>query len=145
MKCKDVMTSDLSLCVGTDMVSGAARLMKEGAVGPVPVVEDLQSRKVEGILTDRDIAVKVVAEGHDPASTEVRDVMTRRLIACGPEDDIKAATEAMAREQVRRVLVVDQDGTLQGIISQADVARRIGDTRKTGSVVRDISRPGAQP
>lgn len=139
MKCKDVMTTNVSCCLPTDAVSEAAHQMKDRRIGPIPVVESMASRKVRGILTDRDIAVKVVAEGRDPRTTPVSLVMTSNLVTCHPEDDVEGAMEAMTGQLVRRVLVVDELGILQGIISQADVATRVNNAKKTGEVVREIS------
>jgi CBS domain-containing protein len=139
MKCKDVMTTNVSCCLATDPVSEAAHQMRDRQVGPVPVLDDLASRHVAGILTDRDIAVKVVAEGRDPDATPVSLVMTNELVTCHPEDDVDDAMEAMSHRLVRRVLVVDERGTLQGIISQADIATRVNNNKKTGEIVREIS------
>lgn len=139
MKCKEVMTSNLSCCLPSDSVSEAAHQMKDRKVGPIPVVESFDSRKVWGILTDRDIAVKVVAEGKDPNATPVSVVMTSDLVSCHPEDDVDDAIEAMSQQHVRRILIVDERGVLQGIISQGDIATRVNNTKKTGEVVREIS------
>lgn len=141
MKCQQLMTENPSYCLATDTVDKAAQVMKDKHVGPVPVVENSQTRRVAGILTDRDIAVKVVAERRDPSRTAIDEVMSRDLVTCDPEDDVEKALEAMARHRLRRVLVVDQSGALRGIISQADVARRVSQPAKTGEVVREISRP----
>lgn len=142
MKCKEVMTTDMACCLPTDSVAEAAHHMRDRHIGPVPVVQSLASRKAWGILTDRDIAVKVVAEGRDPASTLVSMVMTNDLITCHPDDDVEDAMSVMTERQVRRVLVVDEDGVLRGIISQADIATRVNNNKKTGEVVREISENG---
>lgn len=142
MKCKEVMTADVTCCVPSDPVSAAAHRMRDRRIGPVPVVQNLATRRVEGILTDRDIAVKVVAEGRNPESTPVSMVMTNSLVTCHPEDDVEDAMAAMKDRLVRRVLVVDEDGILQGIISQADIATRVNNAKRTGEVVREISEDG---
>lgn len=139
MKCREVMTTDVSCCITTDPVSEAAHRMKDRQIGPVPVVESLTSRKVRGILTDRDIVVNVIAEGRNPNTTLVSEVMKSDLVTCDPENDIADAIAAMTRRAVRRVLVVDEHGVLQGIISQADIATRVRDAMKTGELVREIS------
>lgn len=144
MKCQEVMTENPSYCLTSDSVMQAARLMKGEHVGPVPVIEDPASKRVAGILTDRDITVKVVAEGRDPNSTPVREVMSTSLVTCKPDDDVDDALEAMKEHQVRRVLVVDDSHSLRGIISQADIATRLDKIKKTGEVVKEISQPGGE-
>jgi CBS domain-containing protein len=134
------MTTDLSCCVAEDTVDRAARIMRDGDVGPVPVVNNQSENRLVGIVTDRDIAIKVVAAGRDAQTTRVRDVMSENLVTCGPEDHYTEALDAMASNQVRRVLIVNGDGTLAGIISQADVARRSSE-EEVGEVVEEISEP----
>jgi len=114
--------------------------MRDEDVGPVPVVSDRTSNKVIGIVTDRDIAVKVVAFGRDPQSTRVREAMSSDLVTCRVDDDYREALECMARQQVRRMPVINQDGSLAGIISQADVAR-VSSENQTGELVEEISEP----
>jgi CBS domain-containing protein len=143
MKCKEVMTRDPVCCVPADPAVKAAQVMKNQDVGPVPVVDSAQSKKLVGMVTDRDLALKVVADGRDPNTCKVGDVMTKNVFTCGPEDDLTQATEAMERHQVRRIPVVDQSGKLVGIIAQADIATRAHDSDKTAEVVEEISKPGA--
>jgi len=112
--------------------------MRDEDVGPVPVVEDQKQKKLTGIITDRDIAVKVVASGKDTRSTCVQDVMSTAVVTCCPDDDYSKALNAMARHQVRRIPVVDERGSLVGIISQADVARESAE-QEVGEVVEEIS------
>src|SRR2546423_8007454 len=122
MKSSEVMTKDPSCCLPTDTVFEAAQLMKSEDVGPIPVVGDKQARKLEGIVTDRDLALKVVAKGLDPKTTKVRDVMTTDVVTCRPDDDANQALELMEQHQVRRIPIVDDNKSLVGIIAQADVA-----------------------
>ena len=123
----------------SDSISRAAEIMRDADVGVVPVVDDAGSMRLAGVVTDRDIAVRVVAEGRD-RSTHVRDVMSSGLATVGPDDDLDRVTEVMKAQQVRRVPVCEGD-RLVGIIAQADVARE-GRDRKTGDVVEKISEPG---
>ena len=139
MQCSEVMTKDPSCSLPTDSVFAAAQLMKSEDVGPIPVIRDKQTKKLEGIVTDRDLALKVVAEGLDPKNTRVEEVMTTGVITCGADSDINDALELMQQHQVRRVPVVDDDDKLIGIISQADVATRVDQPRKTAAVVEKIS------
>ncbi len=140
MTCKDVMTADPKCCLPDDTVARAAEIMREEDVGPVPVVSDRTAQRLAGIVTDRDIAIKVVAAGRDPRSTRVDEVMSKDVITCRAEDDYGQALHAMARHQVRRIPVVNEDGALLGIISQADVARQ-GNEDELGEVVEEISEP----
>ena len=138
-KARDVMTKDLVYASPQDTVSHVAQLMKREDIGPVLIVDNEESKRLVGIVTDRDLALKVVAEGRDPQTTTVEEVMSRKLITCRPDDDIENAMKAMAQYQLRRIPVVDDDNRLVGIISQADVATRVDEPEKTAEVVKEIS------
>jgi len=138
-KCSDVMTDNPVYALPDDTVDKVAQLMKKEDIGPVPVVDDERNKRLVGIVTDRDLALKVVAEGRDPQTTKVEEVMTRKLITCRPDDDVESAMKAMAQYQLRRIPVVDNDDRLVGIISQADVATRVDEPEKTAEVVKEIS------
>lgn len=140
-KCSDVMTEEVVYCVPGDVVTRVAQLMKTEDIGPVLIVDNEESRKLVGIVTDRDLALKVVADGRDPNTTTVEDVMTRKLITCRADDDVEVALKAMAQYQLRRIPVVDDSMRLVGIISQADVATRVAEPEKTAKVVKEISEP----
>jgi CBS domain-containing protein len=144
MTCAQVMTKDPACCVPTDSASRAAKIMKTEDVGSTPVCESRQSRKLVGIVTDRDLALHVVAEGRDANNTLVQDVMTREPFACLGEDDLQRALDAMQKHQVRRIPVVDRSGQLVGIIAQADIATRSKAPEKTAETVEEISRPSAR-
>jgi len=139
-KCSDVMTSELVYSSPNDLVSDVAHLMKMEDIGPVLIVDDSNGRKLIGIVTDRDLALKVVGEGLDPNETKVDEVMTTEVITCRAEDDVQKAMQSMAQYQLRRIPVVDDQGMLVGIISQADVATRVNEPKKTGEVVKEISK-----
>ena|SRR5947209_8548083 len=139
MNCREVMTENPVCCLPTDAVNAAARMMRREDVGAVPVVNDEKNMRLIGILTDRDLAIKVVAESRDSSNTTVRDVMTSTIIACRTDDDLSSAIRAMEEHQIRRVPVVDDDGRIVGIISQADVATRVREPEKTAEVVKGIS------
>ena len=138
-KCRDVMTENLVFCTPEDTVSKVAQLMKREDIGPVLIVDNERSKKLVGIVTDRDLALKVVGEGRDPKTTRVEEVMSRKLVTCHADDDIENALKAMAQYQLRRIPVVDANMKLVGIISQADVATRVDEPEKTAEVVREIS------
>lgn len=142
-KCKDVMTQDPVCCLPTDTVSKAAQLMKNENVGSIPVVEDIQTMKLIGILTDRDLALQVVAYERDASSTLVEDVMTYEVITCRATDDVQKAVDAMAQHQLRRMPVIDSDHRIVGIISQADVATRVERSEEIAEMVKEISQPTA--
>lgn len=139
MQCHEVMTPNPSFCVPEDSCQKAARMMGDRNVGPVPVV-DREGGQLVGIVTDRDLALNVVATGRDARATKVGDVMSTALVTCHLNDSYDLALVAMARNQVRRVLIVDDRGALKGVISQADVARQ-GDSRATGDVLEEVSQP----
>ncbi len=140
-KCKDFMTKDPVCCLSGDPVEKAAQIMKREDIGSVPVVEDSQSNRLVGIVTDRDLALKIVAEGRDPKSVRLSDVMSRELVTCSADDDVQDAMDAMEDHQVRRLPVVDTTGRIVGIISQADIAHRLGKDEETGKMVGEISKP----
>ncbi len=140
MKVNQVMTVNPSCCVVTDTVQQAARLMKSEDAGSIPIISDPEIRKLEGIITDRDIVLKVVAEGRNPQNTPVSEVMTREVITCRFYDDADKALGLMQEHQVRRIPIVNNNGQLVGIVSQADVATRIEEPAKTGEVVKEISK-----
>jgi len=141
MKNSDIMTKDLVYSLPSDMVSDVAQLMKAEDIGPVLIVDDSHDgKRLVGIVTDRDLAIKVVGEGRDPKSTRVEDVMTDSLVTCRADDDVENAMRAMAQNQLRRIPVVDDNGQLVGIISQADLATRLNEPQSTAEVVKEISR-----
>ncbi len=137
--CDEVMTKYPVCCLPTDSVAKAADLMKSGNFGSIPVIESEQTQKLVGIVTDRDLALTIVAEGRDAKSTKVETVMTRKVVTCFASDDVQMALDAMAEHQLRRIPVVDQDHKIMGIITQADVATRINQPEKTGEMLKEIS------
>jgi CBS domain-containing protein len=142
-KCKKIMTEKIICCLPNDTVAKVAGLMQSENVGSIPVIEDEQTRKLVGIVTDRDLTLKVVAEGLDAKSTKITAVMTRNMVTCRAGADFQKALDAMSEHQVRRIPVVDRDNKILGIISQADVATRYNHSRKTASMIKGISRPFA--
>ncbi len=142
-KCREVMTGDPVCCVPTDTVARIAKLMKTENIGSVPICEDRHGKQLLGIVTDRDLALQVVAENREAGSTKVQDIMTRAPLTCRADDDLQTALDAMEKHQVRRIPVVDNDRRLIGMISQADVAIRSDEREKTAEVVEEISRSHA--
>src|SRR4051794_33537743 len=141
--CNDVMTPDPTCVAAGDTVTTAAEIMKIEDVGAVPVVDDPTSKKLLGIITDRDIVLSVVAERKSPDQVKVEEVMSRNPVACRPDEDVVSAMDRMAAHQIRRILVVDSKDKVMGIISQADVATRVDLPEKTANVLEDISTPAS--
>jgi len=139
-KISDVMTKNPVVAVASDTVDKVAKLMRSQDIGPVPIVQDHNNRKLIGIVTDRDLVVKVMAEGRDAKSTKVEEVMTRNPVAVREGDDLKKVLDVMSHHQVRRVPVVDNNDQIVGIVAQADVANS-EDPKTTGKVVEQISKP----
>ena len=137
--CEDVMTPNPTTCLPTSSVKSAAELMKKESIGSLPVVENQDTQKLIGIITDRDMAMKVVAKGLDANATNVEAVMTRKVISFRPDDHMQQALDAMSEHQLRRIVIVDKNRKVLGIIAQADVATRGGQPDKTAEVVKDIS------
>jgi CBS domain-containing protein len=133
---REVMTSKLCSIDTDKSVAYAAKMMRDEDVGIAPIVE---GDRLVGVLTDRDIAVRVVAEGRDPEQVKVTEVASRDVVTLDPQQDLDEALRLMARHQVRRLPVVEEDGRLVGVVAQADVAQE-GDDRQTGEVVEQISR-----
>jgi CBS domain-containing protein len=140
MTCAEVMTPSPTCCTPQHTAIEAAEVMQREDVGLVPIVSD-DGKKLIGVITDRDIAIKVVAGGHDPRSTAVTEVMSTDLVTCLPQESVEAVMELMATKQVRRIPIVDRDGSIVGIVAQADVATRIANPEETGQVVQAISEP----
>ena len=139
-KSSDIMTKDLVYSLPDESVAKVAQLMKKEDIGPVLVINNEQDKTLVGIVTDRDLAIKVVGEGRDPKSTKVGDVMTGKVVTIRSEDSAENAMKAMAQYQLRRIPVVDDHSRLVGIISQADVATRMNEPKKTAEVIKEISK-----
>ena len=135
------MTKDPVCCASSESVIEAARLMRRYDIGVIPIVEDVDGKKLIGIITDRDLALDVVAESRDPARTRVDELMTQSPASCNPDDDFEAAISSMERNQVRRVPVCDNAGRIVGIISQADIAIRVRSAPKTAELLSAVSSP----
>jgi CBS domain-containing protein len=132
---RNAMTEDPRSIGTSASVVEAARLMREGHIGSLPVTED---ERLVGMITDRDITTRVVAESAAPETTSVGEVYSRDLISVEPDHDLEEALELMARHQVRRLPVVE-NGRLVGVVAQADIALK--DNERTGQLVGAISEP----
>lgn len=137
-KVSDVMTANPTCAAPDQSVMEVAQIMKNEDVGSVPVIGD-QNMKLVGIVTDRDLALQIVAEGRDANTILVRDVMSTNLVTCMQDDDLSKVFSLMEKNQVRRIPVVDQSGNVVGIVAQADIATRVDDPKKVAGVVEEIS------
>jgi len=142
VRVKQVMTSNPSCCTPQSTAREAATLMRDHDCGSLPVVDDIKSMRLVGIVTDRDLAIRGLARGRGP-DTLIRELMTDDPVACLPEDKVEDLRQVMVEELVRRVPVVDEDGVLVGIVAQADVARVEGaaSDREVGRIIEAISEP----
>jgi len=144
MKAQDIMAKNPTTVTPDTPVREAARLMKDEDVGVLPVVESSGSKRLVGLVTDRDIAIRVVAEGRDAVQSRVQDAMSADLKTCKADDDVDEVMDVMSREQVRRIPIVDNRGALVGIVSQADIVREAKSDKKAERTVERISEPGGR-
>ena len=132
---REAMTSDPRGVESSTSVAEAARLLKDVDVGSLPIVDE---GRLVGMVTDRDIVTRVVAEGKDVGSTTVGEIASKELVTVDPQQNLDEALRLMAQHQIRRLPVVEEDGRLVGILAQADVAQQ-GEDTKTGQMVERIS------
>ena len=146
MKIKHVMTKDPTCCVSSDTAQRAARIMRDEDTGVVPVIENEQSRKVVGIVTDRDLCMNLVAEGRDPRTMQVHEAMTTTVVTCSAQDSVDKVTELMRENQIRRIPVIDDQHRLMGIVAMADIVGRANvRTTETHETLKTVSAPTAEP
>ena len=134
MLCEEIMKRDIECLSAEDTAQTAARKMREANVGFLPICD--KANKVLGTLTDRDIAIRMVADAK-PATTVVSDLMTRDIVSCRPKDDIRKAEQLMGNKQKSRILCTDESGKLVGIISLSDIAQR--DTGGVAQTMRAVT------
>ena len=132
---KELMTRNPCSIDADKSVVYAAKMLRDEDVGLAPIVE---GDRLVGTVTDRDITIRVVAEGKDPESTKVKDIASINLVTVDPRQDLDEALKLMAKHQVRRLPVIEAGGRLVGVVAQADIARG-GDEKLTGRVVEEIS------
>ena len=136
---RDAMTDSVRTVTPSQPVTEAASMMKQEDVGALPVVED--DGRLAGMITDRDIVVRAVAEGKDPSTVTVGDIATKDVVSVDPDYDLDDALQLMAQHQVRRLPVVD-GGRLVGVLAQADIAGEAG-PHEVAHVLEEISQPAA--
>ena len=136
MKVRDVMTAEVITANADTTLEELATMMKAEDTGAIPVVEE---GELLGIITDRDIVIRCVAEGRDPSEVIAEDILTDNLEVVDPETNVAEALELMGRHQIRRLPVVD-NGVLVGMVSIGDLAVKQGDEQETGETLKDVSK-----
>ena len=145
MRIRDVMTTDPRSCLPADTAFMAASIMKEKDTGIVPIIENEQSRRLAGVVTDRDLCLWVIAGGRDPHATPLKDCMMDTVFTCAPEDDGRSALALMQDHQIRRILVVNKQRVLQGIVSFADLMQRTDlPSSETHQAMKKVTEPSTQ-
>jgi CBS domain-containing protein len=139
MKVRDVMTPDPVCCVPGDTAQSVAKIMCQHNVGSIPVVVDQQSRKLTGIITDRDLCCSIIAQGLDPKATSIQKYMRQNPVACRDGENLDGCEQAMQKHQIRRIPVIDGEGRCIGIVAQADLALK-EKPEKVSKTVAEISR-----
>lgn len=143
MRVQEIMTENPECCTRETKLQDVAKMMASCDCGAIPVVEDKSSKKPVGIVTDRDIVVRVLAKGENYLQLQAASAMTSSTVSVGPNTDVDEAEETMKQKQIRRVLVVD-NGEIVGIMAQADIARSRPEG-ETGDVVEEVSEPAGTP
>lgn len=138
MQVSDVMTQDVESISPTANIQEAASLMRRMNIGFLPVCE---GRHTIGVLTDRDIAIRLVADGQDASRTIVREIMSEDVISCSMEIDVEEAAEIMEQQKIRRLVVVNDRDELVGVVSLGDMAVDTSDDRLSGEILREVSQP----
>jgi CBS domain-containing protein len=137
-RCRDLMTDYPLLCLPGDPVGKAVLLLSKHDTGPVLIIESEVTRKLAGIVTERDLALKVVAQGRNPDATKVQEVMSRDTVVCRADDDVQKALEIMAKFQLLRIPVVDHSDRVLGIIAHTDLDRHINRHRLDAEAVKGM-------
>ena len=140
-KVHEVMTDRPRAVTPETTVSEAAQLMKSEDIGSLPI---LDGEQLAGMVTDRDIVLRAIAEGKDPRGMPVREIASRELVKVHADEDLSSALQLMASQQVRRLPVVDDDGRLVGILAQADIALQSKE-KDVGEMVEEISKSPTGP
>lgn len=138
MTVASVMTAAPACCTPNSSLPEVARLMVDNDCGEIPVVEDMVSRKLAGVITDRDIATRIVAEGRNSAEARASDCMTSPCVSVTTDTSLNGCCDVMEANKIRRVPVVDDQGGVVGIVSLADVVRNAS-AATTAAVVKEVS------
>ena len=133
---QDVMTRNPVTCYDSDLVFSAVEVMKRQDVGVVPIVD--QRKRCIGVVTDRDIVLEVIYNQRDPKTTLLRDIAAKLLLTCQADEDLDTAIQLMRSRQVKRIIVVDRDNRCIGILSEGDIAQKVGDKAKLGELGKGV-------
>ena len=142
MNVSEIMTDSPACCTPDASVQDVAQMMVDNDCGCIPIVESEESGKPVGVVTDRDIVIRTVAEGKNPLDLTAGDVMTKSVVTVTPDMSIEECCDLMEKQQIRRIAVVDDSGACCGIVAQADIASH-ADQRKTAEVVQEVSKASA--
>lgn len=140
MQLRDIMTREVQVVCPDATLEDAAKIMQQLDVGPVPVCD---GERLVGMLTDRDITIRATAQGKDPKSTTAREVMTPDVVYCYEDQDVQEAARLMEEKQIRRLLVLNRDKRLVGIVSLGDLAEGTHDEELEAEVLEAVSTPSA--
>lgn len=142
MKVREIMTSDPVCCLPEDTAQKVATALRDKNIGAMPVVLDQSSRKLVGVITDRDLCCRVLANGSNPATTRIDRIFSADPVTCREGENVSHCEQLMQEHQVRRVPVVDGEGRCIGIVAQADLALK-EKADKVSRLVAAISKPAA--
>jgi CBS domain-containing protein len=140
MTVSDLMTANPAVCTRDSKLTDVARLMVQCDCGEIPVVDNRETMRPIGVVTDRDIVCRAVADERNPAETTAGECMTSPAVTVTPDTDLNACCDLMEEKQIRRVPVVDERGRLRGILAQSDIARK-ANRKLTSELVREVSQP----
>ena len=143
--CRDIMTQNPACCARSDTAHVVAQIMRDRDIGLVAVVDDEQNQKLVGIVTDRDLVLRLLADDNERSGVTAEEVMTEDIVACKPDDPIQNCLDAMESRQIRRIPIVEESGRIVGIIAQSDIAVRFGQPDKTAELIEELSRPTTMP
>ena len=142
MQVREIMSEDVICCTPDTNLRDVAKLMAEHDCGDIPIIQDTKGRKPIGVITDRDITLRAVAQGLNPLELTAKDCMSKPVVTVTPETVLEDCCHVMEDHQIRRVPVVDERGACCGVVSQADIARVASESR-AGHVLREVSRPAS--
>ena len=140
MQVREIMTDEPACSTPDASLQQVARMMVDQDCGEIPIVESKTSKRPVGVVTDRDITTRTVAQGRNPLEMTARECMTTPVVTVTPDMEVESCCQILEQHQVRRVPVVDERGRICGMVSQADIAKHATE-RETAEVVRSISQP----
>lgn len=140
MQVKDIMTKDPACCTADTNLKDVARMMVDCDCGGIPVIDNQQTKKPIGVVTDRDITCRTIAEGKNPLGMTAKDCMTKPAFTVTPETNMEECCELMEEKHIRRIVVVDQKGGCCGIVAQADLAQNAPE-EEAAKFLKEVSEP----